>query len=211
MRVDPTMFSGIRGQELIDRAVDGVLMESTQASDPVYISDLISYKEGMACEPLLSQLREELDEIYLLHCIRDEWGNIPQPGDTVEIKRRRDMVRNGKPLTSHEENLWKMQGIYDQKMYRTKQLKVDEKGCIRCNYADAELLLRIYGVHSGTGQRISHHAMEHSEDPARCPDGSMKHVWYWRFKEIEKEIYPYEKLSTPEKPQGEKRGHKKAQ
>ena len=209
MRVDPTIFTGLRGQELIDRTVDGVVMDSAQNDDPVFISDLIAYKEGMPAEPLLRHLREEPDEIYVLHCLRDEWGNVPQPGDEVKLKRMRDLVRDGKPITSHQEQLWKMQGIYEQKMYRVKKFKVDDKGCIRCNYADAELFLRLWGVHSITKQRISQHTMEHSAEPADCPDGTKKHVWYWRFKEIEKTGYPYESLSKPEKPAGNKRGYSK--
>ena len=210
MRVDPTVFTGLRGQELIDRTIDGITMKASQENDPVYLSDLLVYRDALPAEPLLRHLRDEPNDDYVLHCIRDEWGNVPQPGDIVKLKETRDLVRDGKPVTSHTEQMWKTQGIYEQKMYRVKQFVVDDKGCIRVNAADAQTLLRLWGVHSGSGFRISQHPKEHSEEPAKCPDGSYKHVWYYRFKECEKTVYPYDKLTTPEKPQSEKkRGYNK--
>jgi hypothetical protein len=94
-------------------------------------------------------------------------------------------------------------------MFNTKTFIVDDKGCITVNAKDAQDFLRLFGVHSGTGYAISPHVVEHSADPAKAPDGSYKHVWYYRFKECESTIYPYKKLDKPAKPEAPKRGYKK--
>ena len=69
---------------------------------------------------------------------------------------------------------------------------MDDKGCITCGYEHAMQLIRSFGTHPITGKGgppLSIHKIPHTQDPANCPDGSKKHAWYWRIKEMQKSDY----------------------
>ena len=207
MRVKPTLFNGMRSQDLIDSAIIENMRDMRENNDPIFLSDLLIYKMASPAEPLLKALRDESDDVYFLHCLRDEWGNIPKEGDIVERRDKRELVRDGRPVTSQDEHMWRINGEWEDRMLKIKRFTVDDRGCIKCNADDAQFFLRQFGLHSATGHRISQHTMEHSEDIADCPDGTKKHVWYWRFKECEKTIYPYDKLEMRPKDEAPKRGY----
>jgi hypothetical protein len=104
-------------------------------------------------------------------------------------------------------NAWKRAGVYEKKRYTFKELEVDSKGCITVNADDCEYFLSHYGIHAVSGMPLSYHSEEHGRDPVVCPDGQKRHPWYWRCKEITKEMYA--KLPEVPKTNEPKRGHPK--
>jgi hypothetical protein len=78
MHVDLTRIIGLPSYEARDAVIDEIIQESKAADDPVFISDLLADTD--TGEPLLEALREDKEPKHVLHFMKDEWGNVPQPG-----------------------------------------------------------------------------------------------------------------------------------
>jgi hypothetical protein len=120
---------------------------------------------------------------------RDEWGNVPQPGDVVERVipiNRKD--RKHHPVSAREMNAAIVDGSFSERFERRIPYVVDNKGCIRCTYVDAGYFLFNWGVHYKTGFGICGKS-EYSEEPVKTPGGQHLHVHYWRYAEAPKEFY----------------------
>lgn len=127
--------------------------------------------------------------MWRLQVIRDEWGNVPSPGDVVERRipiNRKD--RQGKPVLSSELNAAKMDGSYEERFEEVEQYVVDEKGCISVPFNTAGYWLTNNGIHGRTRKGICRRP-EHSTEPVNAPNGQKLHVWYWRFAEMDNEMY----------------------
>ncbi len=186
MRVDLSRIIGVKNPRARDTIVDEIIAETD--NDPPFISDLLV--EHQTAEPLLDELRKDRRNRHCLHMKRDEWGEPPVPGEIVKRKHKIPLkTKEGLPIPSVEINRWKRAGIYEKKRYTYDEYTLDEKGCIWCNARDAEYFLSNWGVHSISGMPISYHAYEHSVEPAPCPNGGMKHVWYYRFFEQTKDMH----------------------
>ncbi|NIS53119.1 MAG: hypothetical protein GWN94_18780 [Phycisphaerae bacterium] len=199
MRVNLSDIQGVTNHAKRNSIIDEMITASEEKKDPIFISDLlINYEQA---EPILAALREDSTPKYRLLCMKDEWGNTPQPGDIVRRREKKPLsiqVLGGTvPIPSSELNQWKRAGIYDRKRYKYRDFVVDEKGCILVNAVDAEHFLSIWGIHSISGMPISYHPNETSKDVTTAPDGQKYHVWYWRYKEVDKEMY--KNLAKPEK------------
>ncbi len=220
MRVELSKFA-VSNLDMLERVVAETIKESEQAQDPIYISDFLLGGAGDIAAKLMNELREDTREMYTLHCLRDEWGNVPQEGDIVKRRFKRQLIKDGVPLSSKKERQWMAWGTYDEMMNKYKDYVVDERGCIKCTYADAEYFLMQNGIHSKSNIPISQHTIpainkesgeplkrdELSKSPAKAENGDYLHVWYWRFKEVETTAYPYDKLELRKKDDKPKRGH----
>lgn len=167
--------------------------------DPPYLSScIVGFNAGGVfwMEALAEQYLQEHDmaeddrTTWKIQVLCDEWGNKPIPGEYVIRKIQKPLEHSrGKPLTSSEINIDKMNGVYDEKWTRSIRYKIDEKGCISVRFSDASYLLNVFGVHGKSGARMSQHTKPHSGDPVDTPDGQKLHVHYWRFKEMDRDMY----------------------
>lgn len=188
MRVDLSRI-GVRQHKELEAAISAILREAEK--DPIYLSDLLVAHQQ--AEPLLMVLRKDPNRKYTIYQARDEWGNPPQPGMIVRRKFKHPLNQqigpDTVPIPSSELNSWKRAGIYDQKRYYYEDYTLDAKGCFKVSAADAEYFLTQFGLHGISGMPLSYHAVEHSTEPVTAPDGQKYHVWYWRMKEMSKEMY----------------------
>jgi hypothetical protein len=205
MRVELSRIIGLGSYEARDAVIDEILKESTDNEDPVFISDLLADTD--VGEPLLEALREDKAPRHPLFFMRDEWGNKYQPGDKVRRQFKKSLTVRGKLIPSKTLNAWKRAGVYEQKRYTFKEYVIDKKGCIMVDANDCEYFLSHYGIHSESGMPLSFHSEEHGRDPVMCPDGQMRHPWYWRCKEMTKESYAA--LPDIQKTDEPKRGYSK--
>jgi len=176
-------------------------LEKCEPDSPPMLTDLIiSEKEGglqvlQALEAYYIDMHtpEELRFKWKLQVMRDEWGNIPQPGEKYILRLNKPYkYKNGKSVTIGQINVDKATGLHDEKWIREVPYTVDAKGCITCTYDHAMIFLRRYGTHYKTGRGgppLSTHKDPHSPEPAKCPDGSLKHKWYHLVREVSKEYY----------------------
>jgi hypothetical protein len=120
---------------------------------------------------------------WKIKALCNEWGEPYKPGDMViwteNLPYKDDL---GRKVSGRDVNAAIIRG--EGHLYKRKQgLEVDENGCIECDYAQAATLLQGYGVHYETGFAICG-KREKMRDKCEAPDGTMKHVHYWRFKEV---------------------------
>jgi hypothetical protein len=182
--------------------IDGIFEKCIEEQDTPLLSDLIAgFNEGgvYLMEALAQKYHDDRDMpaesrfYWKLYCKRDEWGNAPAKGDIVYRRIQKPMMHGpGKHVTASELSLDIVNGTYDKKWHRYIPYKVDEKGCITCEFNDASYFIRSFGIHPISkrgGHPMSLHLREHSEEPVKAPDGNMLHVWYWRFMEMDGETY----------------------
>ncbi|MCP4604496.1 MAG: hypothetical protein GY847_28900 [Proteobacteria bacterium] len=227
MLVKSSDLLACRTDDELDLLIDNILSEATQGNDPPFLSDLI-IGAAVGAQPLMSALGDrEVQEMNLpdserfrwkIQVLCDEWGNKPQPGEDVTRKVQKSLYKKpGKPYTGIEINRSKMDGSYERKFENNYKYLIDEKGCITCGFTAAVSLLNLYGVHAKTGYGMPHGKPQNTESLdrqanqeigrlGRSPDGQMRHVWYWRYKEID--LADYEALPFLEKSSKPKRGHK---
>lgn len=205
-----------RSADDLNEYIDDFLDHKCSPDDPPYLSDIM-IASGQGGQPLLEALSERYEKgrdlpaskrfFWKLQVLRDEWGNPPRPGDVVKLRIAKKLRhREGKPLATNEIMIDVQSGEFDRKWNDYHEYSVDERGCISVEFNDAGNLLRQFGVHGKSGRRISIHPEEHSGDPALCPDGQKRHVWYWRYREVDKEDYA--KLPLLEQKSEPKRGYK---
>lgn len=121
---------------------------------------------------------------------RDEWGEIPMPGDVV-VRRipinRKD--RDSRPVSPAEINMAKINGSYDERFIQQNEYPVDPKGCIECTFQDAGYFLFNWGVFHKTNRGMTTKP-EISQEAVKMPNSdNMKHVWYWRYSEVDADEY----------------------
>jgi hypothetical protein len=153
------------------------------------ILEILDYEE--------KQARGVNVDSWRLLVLTDEWGHVPQPGELVTrevFNGYRDKL--GRKLTARGAQSALQAGRRDE-FYTYRRYTVDERGCITCGYTDAVTFLNDFGVTYHTGGRIALCSRpELSNGPCRAPDGSQKHVHYWRFMEIPPECYEQLPLRT---------------
>ncbi len=225
MRIDLKKIRDCSNEaEVLETA--GILLRNCPLDDPPLISDLyVNINNGgqpvlVVLEDMVSgDVHKEFKDRYSwkIQVMRDEWGNLPQPGDIVRRRMQVGMYTKGigketpKPVPGTVISAAKTDGSYDEKYVRELQYVVDEKGCITCPFDSAGYFIRRWGVHPETNRPVfvkkekleidpkSEHyqeVFEHqrpkpeiSSNLATAPNGMKLHVWYWRYKEIDKETY----------------------
>jgi hypothetical protein len=176
-------------------------LEKCAPDDPPMLSDLIIKDQDGGLQ-VLQALEAYYKDLHMpdeqrfrwkLLIMRDDWGNVPNPGDEYILRIKKPYKhRDGKSVTIGELNIDKATGMHDEKWIREVPYIVDSKGCITCTYDHAMILLRRHGMYYKTGKGgppLSMHKIPHSPEVAKCPDGSHKHKWYWQVKEVDKETY----------------------
>lgn len=206
---------GCRDDDEIDNKVD-LFMAECEGAEPPFLSDLrVGVSNGG--QPVMIALgARELSELEMsdddrfrwkIKVLRDVWGNMPSPGDFVERKVQQNLYKKeGIPVPSTEMSAAKVNGSFSKKYEKVYKYKVDAKGCISCGYTAAMYFLNNYGVHPVTGYAITTKP-EFTTDVKVTPSGQKLHAWYWRYKEMDAEMY----ASLPDVPTSNdpKRGHKK--
>ena len=194
----------------LNNYIDG-LFSKCKPDDPPYMSDLLlGFNQGgvhimQALEERFKQDQsidrpQEQRFKWKLKVLKDEFGQPVKPGDIVEhVIHRSPEHGTGKPMTSGEISVLKMNGFYERDWVTRIQYKVDDKGCITTGFVATSYFLQKFGVHGKTGAIISHHKVAHSGDPQEAPKEGMKHVHYWRFKEVDSEDYGKLDVITDEK------------
>lgn len=127
---------------------------------------------------------------WKLFVMRDEWGNVPKPGDKVVREILRPFKdRAGRKLRSTAMNDMRRRGTFNRDLVIRREFTVDDKGCIECTYDDAAWFLQEHGVHfEDTGAAICGRR-EIAGGQCRAPDGNMRTVWYWRYWEAPPWVY----------------------
>ncbi len=211
MRVDlPRVRQLAANTKDLNDFIESFFNKCVDAGDPPYMSDLLDPTNGgqhfmIALEDRYNKDRkwpEHMKFKWRLKVNYDEWGNPPVPGESVVVERRRKHEFSpGKPLTTHDINRAMIDGTYKRDWYDRVEYPIDEKGCITVEYEDAAYLLRRWGIHGKSGAVLSmYKASENSSGeklrrrelsgaPQKAPDGNQLHVWYWRYKEVDKEMY----------------------
>lgn len=182
--------------------------------NPPYLSDIYTRLDEGG-QPLLIALEEQETSAYQrrqkpftwkILVRRDEWGNIPQPGDVVTrripINRKN---RDSQPTTSREYNAARVRGSFSTEFEQMIEYPVDEKGCIECTFSDAGYFLFNWGIHHKTNRGMCN-KRELSTEPCKAPNGNMLHVHYWRYSEVD--AADYEALEPRKKDDTKKRGSK---
>jgi hypothetical protein len=184
--------------------------------DNIFLSECIvrAAQEGVYVLMELAQLEERAlrtrqpPMTWKLLCLKDEWGDVPQPGDKiVKIEPINTHTADGKLVKPMERNIALNNGTYSDDFENRIEYTVDEKGCIECSKTDAVYFLNRYGIHPksrrpiGTGGR-----KEFSTEPVLRADGQKMHLHFRRFMEMTNEAY--EKLPPREPSKEPKRGTK---
>jgi hypothetical protein len=206
MRVNQELerLAVLRDSESIDMLIDGIISKSDDMDDPVYFTDLLSDQKRSL--PLQHALYDDTEPKYILEVLRDEWGNVPNPGEYYIRFQEKPLVgKNKKIIPSDKLSIWKRQGVYKERMMRKRKWKIDEKGCIRVTAKDALYFLSKYGINGKTDGMMSYYGRPHSEEPVSVPGNAQHklHVHYLRFREVEKS--DWENMPKREKSKGPKR------
>jgi hypothetical protein len=126
--------------------------------------------------------------MWRLLVIRDEWGNVPNPGDVVYMVTPRSLKRGEKLIPVGDRNVAMMDGSYSDTYEHKRPYTVDEKGCISCSFTHAGSFLHTRGMHSKSNRPMTTYKSP-SEEPVMAPDGKMHLIHYYLYKEITKEAY----------------------
>ena len=182
--------------------IEDVFRQCTENNETPLLSDIIA-GVGNGGIPIMEALAHKFVEdrdieyndrfIWKLYVKRDEWGNTPCKGDVMIRRIQKPLqLRPGKPIVSDVLSMDKFNGTYDKKWHRYIDYKLDERGCITCEFMAASQLIRCFGIHpvSGIGgPPLSIHLQEHSTEPTDAPNGQKIHVWYHRLMEMDKAMY----------------------
>jgi len=197
----------------IEDEKDRFIGQCVRNGEVPFLSDLIVNISNGA-QPLMEALGErEIREMNLpddqrfrwqIQALRDEWGNVPQPGDSITRTVFKNLTRSdGRPRGSTELSRAKVDGSFEQKFQDHFRYELDEKGCATCGFTAAAYFLNVYGVHCVTGRGMTTKP-ELSSGPSKAPNGQMLHVHYWRYKEAPAHLYA--DLPTIPKTETPKRG-----
>lgn len=170
------------------------IMSRCTPDDPIYLSDVLANVERGG-QHILERLAERTkDDAYLpdnqrirwhLEVIRDEFGDKPKPGDKVRLTYNRKPVDAAdNPVPGWVMNAAKRDGTFEQRFQRHVEYVVDDAGCINVFFDDAVFQLINFGIHGKSGAPLCRPQMT-TKNPVKRSDGSLKHVWYWRYREVD--------------------------
>lgn len=180
------------------------VIDSSSVDDPICISDLLANKHRGGA-PIIVELSKRDNEMHLrqmpryrwkIEVLRDEWGNIPGPGDVITRTHKRPLdYGEGKPIPGSELSQMKIDGSYENELEYKTEFVVDDKGCIDCTLHDAIHFLNLWGVHykskkplcdkkATSGGPVAHPYLTNDDGSPR-----LMHVHYHRYKEADKHRY----------------------
>jgi hypothetical protein len=210
-------YARIRAEqdEVARHEVAKEILSTYRPDNPPYLSDIfVNWKNGgqMLLIALEEQEKEEQRKgvagkpfTWKILIRRDEFGNVPQPGEVVErVEPINRKDRKHHPVRPGDLNAARTDGTFKEKYESRREYIVDPRGCIECSFQDAGYFLFNWGVHHKTNRGICNKP-EHSGEPVKTPDGQHLHVWYWRYSEVDKGTYaelPERTLEKPTKKRG---------
>lgn len=201
MRVKLSRLAGAANYIALDAIIADIKRESKD--DPIYVSDLLA--DWQMSEPLSAAIRDDPTPRHYLLVMRDEWGNVPNPGEIARRRYKKSLKMHGMPIPPRVLNTWKRNGTYDENRYYYTDHVIDEKGCIKVSAGDAEYFLKNFGVHGESKFPLTSHeeiGPEIAATDKKNLSGQKLNTWYWRYKEIEAKDYhnlPKRKMSTEPK------------
>lgn len=181
--------------------------------DPPYLSDIfVNLNDGGQAALVALEHHDRAQRmrsggqpfIWTVQVRRDEWGNVPSPGDKVVRKvpiNRKNL--DYQPVRSSVLNSAMVDGSFSEKFEDIREFEVDSKGCISCMFDDAGYFLFNWGVHHKTNRGMCG-KQEYSTEPVGAPNGNKLHVHYWRYSEVDAD--DYKKLPKRDKSPRGKRG-----
>lgn len=211
MKVELSELQNCRTERDMDDKIEEILSKCS-ASDPPFLSDLVlGVHHGT--QPLMIALaaREEEERDlpeeaifrWNIKVLRDEWGNLPVPGEYIIRRIQLSLYKKeGVPYTGKELSYMKMTGEYEKRLIKKVPYKIDERGCISCGFRDAVYFLNTWGVHGRTGYPMTSKP-EHSSDVVMCADRQKRHVHYWKY--MEKDNDSYDELPLIDKDEEDKK------
>lgn len=169
--------------------------------DPIFLSDaIVRIKNGeLEAQELFIALEQNekarhpnVPMLWKIQVMVDEFGNKPNPGDIVRKINKKPLKNpDGTPLDVGALNTAIALGTYSEKFEEIVEYKIDAKGCIECSFTDAVHYLSLYGIHAMTGVPLTTKPV-HSREPVDTipgdPHSPKLHVWYRRFKEMNKDM-----------------------
>ena len=166
-------------------------LDACPSDDPIFLSDVIvrATAEGL---PVMIDLADRETEArtmgidpqkWTILSVRDEWGNVLGEGDEV-IKVNKVQGNS----TTPERNTAILDGSYSKKYERRVPYPLDVKGCFTASFTDAVYFLLNYGIHGKSGLTMTN-KRETSGEPMDTPNGGKLAKWYWRFREVDGEMY----------------------
>jgi len=166
--------------EALDRELDRV--------EYVSLTDAIAHM-NYGGTLVMEAMSKEPSRKFKVQVLCDVWGNPPVPGEIVTRKIKKKLVdRAGRKLRSNAVNAMKRQGSFEKRYIEKREFVIDEKGCIECGYEDAGWLLSTHGIHYESREGLGGHR-ELSSGPSKAPDGSLRHIHYWRYAEAPPWVY----------------------
>jgi hypothetical protein len=137
----------------------------------------------------LQNIRAGTEMRWKIRAIQDEWGNKYKPGDKVTRRIQKPLKdKAGRKYRSNAINDFIRRGTFEKMFIELREFVVDDKGCIDCSYDDAAWFLTEFGTHYNSGVALCGRR-ELSSGPCKAPDGSERHIRYWRFSEAPQEVY----------------------
>jgi hypothetical protein len=199
MKIKFSDIKGARSSEELETIINEI-MDLHSSGDAIYLSDVIANVNiggDVLMEEIGTRAIEENDLPYderqykwRIKVMRDEWGNEPVPGEYYTRKiNKRPKDKYGRPINGDVLSAMKKTGEYDEKFTRTQRFKIDNKGCVTVPFEAAGSMLNLHGIHGKTRKPLTTKD-EHSREPVEVPGSSDKlHVWYWRFFEVDDEMW----------------------
>lgn len=183
-------YSYICAPRTVDARLNALDQEISRVGYISLTDAIAHYKYGgtMVMETLAAE-RQTPARTWKIRVLKDEWGNVPKPGDVVTRRIQRQLRdRAGRKLRSTAVNDMKRRGTFDKQFVDEHKFVVDNKGCIDCTYEHAAHFLTVHGVHYESKAAMGGHR-EMSSAPCKAPDGSMLHIHYWRYEEAPPWVY----------------------
>lgn len=196
MKIDFQKIKDLRGSKAKEEYCTGLVSAMTQR-DVCSLSEVLANLDvggGPVCVALSNDERMKRDMEsptlkWKLFARCDDWGTPYAPGDSVKYTTPKNM-KDSKfhPVGASVINAAITDGSFSERFQNVKEFKVDSKGCIEVPYTVAMFFLKHYGYVYGRKVGLCN-KREIAKDPARSPDGTMKHIWHWRFAEINDQTY----------------------
>ena len=205
-RVNYPMLAQIRnGEQRLE-----AMQEEIAKCDYLCLTDALSHTT-MGGPLVLQWLEDELRRNaptgnirkFRIHVIRDEWGREPPAFMFVERKIQLPLrTRAGKRMSNRMANDMRRMGTFESQFVITRRFDLDERGCFEASYEDAGAFLATYGIHFQTKTALPTNGhRELSGGQCVAPDGSLKHIWNWRYEEAPPWIYEKLPIITKDKQQ----------